>query len=203
VYVSGLSWAVTSEQLLQHFQQQMGFVAQKAVVLQKVRNGKTFSLGCGVIDFASTEDAATAVDLLNGTEMDGRVIKVREDRALADAGAGGIAGASPSTKRAGEKPGKVSAAAAAAAVGAPRILEPTKVFVTSLAWETTSETLMTEFAACGLVVSAEVLSTRKGRSLGHAVIEFAAPQSASLAIAEFSGKEIDGRSIVVREYYQN
>lgn len=41
-------------------------------------NGR--SKGCGLVEYASQEEAAKAIAELNGTELEGRVIFVREDR---------------------------------------------------------------------------------------------------------------------------
>ena len=55
VYVSGLAWSTTNEILGTHFMQ-VGHV-ENAVVLTKSRNGKAVSLGCGVVEFRSPEEA--------------------------------------------------------------------------------------------------------------------------------------------------
>ena len=41
-------------------------------------NGR--SKGCGLVEYASPEEAATAIAELNNTELEGRLIFVREDR---------------------------------------------------------------------------------------------------------------------------
>lgn len=200
VYVSGLAWSTTGEGLSAHFAQAGPVV--NSTVLYKTRAGKSLSLGCGVVEYASTEEAVSAVNLLNNTELEGRTIKCREDRsvdtaedAAAAAVEGGAAGASTA------KPARAPKASVPVSA-AEKVLEPNKVFVTSLPWETTAEDLTSIFSAVGQVVAAEVLSTKKGRSLGHAVVEFAAPQSALEAIARVNGQELQGRNMVVREYFQ-
>ena len=50
------------------------------MVLRKTRRGKTTSMGCGVVEFETPEEAQHAVHSLNETELDGRIIKCREDR---------------------------------------------------------------------------------------------------------------------------
>ena len=37
-------------------------------------------MGCGVVEFETPEEAQNAVHSLNETELDGRIIKCREDR---------------------------------------------------------------------------------------------------------------------------
>eukprot|EP01032_Pedospumella_encystans_P028977 gene28977-32724_t len=193
VYVSGLAWATTSDALAAHFAQAGRVV--KASVLNKTRNGKVISLGCGVVEFASSEEAALAVNILSNSELEGRAIKCREDRTVDHAGG---ESAAPEGGH-----GKSAAAVAQKKVKTEgsRVLDPKRVFVTSLPWETTSEHLMDIFGEVGRVVAAEVLSTKKGRSLGHAVVEFADPRAALAAVAELNGRDVDGRSMIVREYF--
>ena len=206
VYVSDLAWATTAEGLIAHFAQ-VGRV-QNANIMQKIRSGKSVSLGCGIVEFSTAEEAAHAMNVMTGTELDGRVIKCREDRSSADREAAYSAANGGDAAVAAEKPRRQRPLPGAAATSTPaaeaaRVLEPTKVFVTALAWATTSEGLAAECARVGKVVAAEVLTTRKGRSLGHGVVEYASAQAATRAIAELSGRELDGRAIVVRAYYQN
>lgn len=193
VYVSGLAWATSSEALGAHFSQ-AGRI-EKASVLSKTRNGKVISLGCGVVEFASSEEAALAVNILSNSELEGRVIKCREDRTFDHingeyAPSDGVK--SPATSHKKIKSG---------ATEGSRVLDPKRVFVTSLPWETTSEDLVHIFSEVGRVLSAEVLSTKKGRSLGHAVVEFVDARSALAAVAELNGRDVDGRSVIVREYF--
>lgn len=83
-----------------------------------------------------------------------------------------------------------------------KVADPTKVFVSGLSWESTSEQLNQYFSTVGGITSAEVLSTRKGRSMGSGIIEFANASSVSASIAKFNQKEWMGRALTVREYYQ-
>jgi len=165
-------------------------------VLSKTRNGKVISLGCGVVEFASNEEAALAVNILSNSELEGRAIKCREDRTVdqVDGGSAAPEGGHGKSSAAAAVPKKVKTEGS-------RVLDPKRVFVTSLPWETTSEHLMDIFGEVGRVVAAEVLSTKKGRSLGHAVVEFGDPRAALAAVAELNGRDVDGRSMIVREYF--
>lgn len=82
IYVSGLAWSTSDTDLKNYFSK----VAQvnSAVVLRKTRGGKSFSLGCGVVEYQTPEIAAQAVAQMNDTELDGRMIKCREDRTVND-----------------------------------------------------------------------------------------------------------------------
>ncbi len=75
----------------------------------------------------------------------------------------------------------------------------TKLFVGSLAWATTDESLGNFFAQAGTVVSAKVITDRQtGRSRGFGFVEMASEEEAKKAM-ELDGKELDGRQIKVNE----
>lgn len=48
----------------------------------------------------------------------------------------------------------------------------------------------------------QVLTTKKGRSLGHGIVQFANPTSAAVAVERLHKQELDGRVITVREYFE-
>ncbi len=76
----------------------------------------------------------------------------------------------------------------------------TKLFVGSLSWDTTDESLKAAFAQAGEVVSASVIIDRmSGRSKGFGFVEMASEDAAQAAIDMWHEKELDGRTIVVNE----
>jgi len=76
----------------------------------------------------------------------------------------------------------------------------TKLFVGSLAWATTDDSLKDFFSAAGNVVSANVIVDREtNRSKGFGFVEMSSDEEAKKAIDELNGKELDGRPIVVNE----
>lgn len=76
----------------------------------------------------------------------------------------------------------------------------TKLFVGSLSWGTTSETLREAFAKAGSVQDAVVISDRmSGRSKGFGFVEMASAEEAQAAIDMWHEKELDGRKIIVNE----
>lgn len=76
----------------------------------------------------------------------------------------------------------------------------TKLFVGSLAWATTDDSLKQFFEQAGTVVSANVITDREtGRSRGFGFVEMSSDEEAKKAIAELDGKELDGRPIAVNE----
>ena len=76
----------------------------------------------------------------------------------------------------------------------------TKLFVGSLAWATTDDSLKDFFSAAGNVVSANVIVDRDtNRSKGFGFVEMSTDDEAKAAIDQLNGKDLDGRSIVVNE----
>lgn len=76
----------------------------------------------------------------------------------------------------------------------------TKLFVGSLAWATTDESLGQFFSSVGTVVSAKVIRDRETqKSRGFGFVEMSTPEEKEKAIQELNGKELDGRNINVSE----
>ncbi len=76
----------------------------------------------------------------------------------------------------------------------------TKLFIGSLAWATTDDSLSALFSQAGTVVSARVITDRAtGRSKGFGFVEMSTEEEAQKAVAELNGKDLDGRTIVVNE----
>ncbi len=75
-----------------------------------------------------------------------------------------------------------------------------KVYVGSLSFDTTEDTLKDLFSQAGTVNSASIVMDKfSGRSKGFAFVEMSSEEEAKKAIEMFNGKELDGRNIVVDE----
>lgn len=75
-----------------------------------------------------------------------------------------------------------------------------KLFVGSLAWATTDDTLKAHFEQAGTVASAKVITDREtGRSRGFGFVEFENDAEGQSAIDKLNGSDLDGRSITVNE----
>lgn len=75
-----------------------------------------------------------------------------------------------------------------------------KLFVGSLAWATTDDSLQAHFAGCGTVASAKVVTDRDtGRSRGFGFVEFDDDKEADAAVEKLNNSELDGRTITVNE----
>lgn len=76
LFVGSIAWATNDASLKSHFEQ-AGAVESATVIMDKM-TGR--SKGFGFVEMASDADASTAVDKLNGSELDGRKIVVSEAR---------------------------------------------------------------------------------------------------------------------------
>jgi cold-inducible RNA-binding protein len=75
-----------------------------------------------------------------------------------------------------------------------------KLFIGGLAFSTSTERLREVFAAAGRVESAAVVTDREtGRSRGFGFVEMATAEEADKAIAQFNGKDVDGRQLRVEK----
>ncbi len=87
LFVGSLSWNTTSEELTEAFAA-IGEVVE-AKVLTDRETGR--SRGFGFVTFKDENDAARAIEQLDGTTLDGRTIKVDKanERPRRDGGGGG------------------------------------------------------------------------------------------------------------------
>lgn len=76
VYVSNLSWKTTIQDLSKHFET-IGLVTECDIKTTK-KGFKSTSLGAGFVQFMDSRCCATAIQELNNSELDGRMIAVRE-----------------------------------------------------------------------------------------------------------------------------
>ena len=75
-----------------------------------------------------------------------------------------------------------------------------KLFVGGLPFATSNDQLRDLFAEIGEVASATVVTDRDtGRSRGFGFVEMATVEEADRAIAQFNGKDLDGRQLRVEK----
>lgn len=75
LYVGNLSWNIRWQELKEYMKRAGNVI--KADVMEEP-SGR--SKGCGIVTFATMEEAQHAVNTLNNTELDGRLIFLREDK---------------------------------------------------------------------------------------------------------------------------
>ncbi len=75
-----------------------------------------------------------------------------------------------------------------------------KLYVGNLSFQTSSQDLQELFAQTGTVESASVVEDRDtGRSRGFGFVEMSSKEEGQAAIAQFNGKEVNGRALTVNE----
>jgi RNA recognition motif-containing protein len=166
------------------------------------------AMGSAVMRFVNAEQAEQGIAFLDQSILDGRVIRCRLDnnkkRLLANA-TNSIIKVVPTNVNVPIIAD--SSSAVTSTNGRPIFVcsqnsETNKIFVSSLSWSTTSESLAAAFASAGTVVSCVILSSKKGRSFGQGIVEFSDATGAHNAIANFHNKyELHGRVMTVRTYY--
>ena len=75
-----------------------------------------------------------------------------------------------------------------------------KLYVGNLAFATSSQELEQLFGQAGTVQSANIIEDRDtGRSRGFGFVEMSSKEEGEAAIAQFNGKEVNGRALNVNE----
>ena len=85
LYVGGLPYSVTEDKLQEIFSAH-GTVESARVITDRF-TGR--SRGFGFVEMSSEEEAQTAIDSLNGSDLDGRSLTVNEARPQENRGGGG------------------------------------------------------------------------------------------------------------------
>ncbi|MCA9375948.1 MAG: RNA-binding protein [Candidatus Doudnabacteria bacterium] len=85
LYVGNLSYDTTDETLSAKFGE-FGELESASVVMDKM-SGR--SRGFGFVEYASDEDAAKAIEAMDGVDFEGRELKVNEARPREERGNGG------------------------------------------------------------------------------------------------------------------
>ena len=89
LFVGGLPFATTSDELKQHFSA-AGNVVSAQVITDKF-SGR--SKGFGFVEMGSDEEAQKAIEMFNGADFGGRTLAVNEARPKTDSGSrGGFGG---------------------------------------------------------------------------------------------------------------
>ena len=75
-----------------------------------------------------------------------------------------------------------------------------KLYVGNLSYNTTQDSLFSEFGAHGQVEEVAIINDREtGRPRGFAFVTMANDEEARTAIEQLNGRELDGRTITVNE----
>lgn len=167
VYVGNLSWDVSWQDLKDHMRSAGNVI--RADVLEE-DNGR--SKGCGLVEYATEDEAIKAVQTLHNTDMKGRLIFVREDREAQKV----IGNQRASTGHANRR-----------------------VYVGNLSWDVSWQDLKDHMRSAGDIARADVMCDSDGRSKGCGLVEYVHSQGAGKAIDTLNDTELKGRLIFVRE----
>lgn len=78
-----------------------------------------------------------------------------------------------------------------------------KLYVGNIDFQTSEYDLEQLFGQSGTVTSANIIADREtGRSRGFGFVEMSSQEEGEAAIAEFNGKELNGRALIVNEARQ-
>ncbi len=80
LYVGGISYGSNDDALRDHFSQ-AGNVVSATIIMDRM-TGR--SKGFGFVEMSSDEEAAAAIDMLNGKELDGRMLSISEARPMTE-----------------------------------------------------------------------------------------------------------------------
>ena len=145
------------------------------------------SQGWGLVEFASAAEVEYAISQCDGLDLDGREIRVRADKG---------SGTGHAAKEA--MPAKTRRNVA------DKVVDPHRIFVMNLNFDTTEDELADHCASSGEVASVELLTRgRTQRPSGSAVVEYRYAEAAAAAVDALEGTELDGRDLRVRAYFSN
>ena len=133
-----------------------------------------------------------AISQCDGLDLDGREIRVREDKGRVAK----EAAAPAKTKRQRQTQRNLN--------DADKVVDPVRIFVMNLNFDTTEDDLADHCASSGEVASVELLTRgRNNRPSGSAVVEYRYAEAAAAAVDALEGTELDGRDLRVRAYFSN
>ncbi|KAK6388884.1 hypothetical protein LTR65_007164 [Meristemomyces frigidus] len=203
VYVGNLSYDVKWHHL-KDFMRKAGEVLYADVL--ELPNG--MSKGCGIVEYATRDQAQEAINTLSNQNLMGRLVYVREDREteprLAAPARGGMGGGYAGGRGGfnggfggGQMGGGMGMQGGGGGGGGGR-----QIFVSNLpfqvGWQDLKD-LFRQAVMTGQILRADVHLGQDGRPKGSGVVAFDNPDDAQNAIQQFNGYDWQGRILEVRE----
>ncbi|KAJ3152636.1 hypothetical protein HDU89_001329 [Geranomyces variabilis] len=176
VYVGNLAYTAELEDLKSYMRSAGEIVFADILTLPGGR-----SKGCGIVEYATPEEAQNAIRDLNDTQLMGRSVFIREDRE-ADVRLGSSSGGA--SHYGGRRGGRADGCS---------------LFVGNLPYHVGWQDLKDHFRQAGRVARADVLEGPDRRSRGMGTVVFETPEEAANAISMFDRTEFLGRRLEVRE----
>ncbi|KAJ3060904.1 hypothetical protein HK102_009318, partial [Quaeritorhiza haematococci] len=181
VYVGNLAYEVGWQEL-KDFMRKVGEVVYADILTQPSGRSK----GCGVVEFATPEEAQRSIRELSDTSLMGRPVFIREDREQ-EAKFGSGPGRTRGPPGSSYHPGGHGDASGR------------QIFVGNLPYIVAWQDLKDLFRQAGNVVRADVQEGPDRRSKGVGTVLFETAAEAHAAISMFDGYELHGRRLEVRE----
>ncbi|KAF8957855.1 hypothetical protein BDZ97DRAFT_1844401 [Flammula alnicola] len=195
VYVGNLSYDVKYRDLME-FMRGAGEVLFAEVLVTPTGVSK----GCGIVEFASSEDSQRAIRELSEQPLLGRPVFIREDRENE-----ARFGATP-------VPGKIGMAMAGQGLNAAPPPRPpshnyfgtqnnpgNQLYVGNLPYQAGWQDLKDLFRTAGNIIRADINIGADGRPKGSGTVVFETPKDAQQAISMYHGFDWYGRTLEVRE----
>lgn len=176
LYVGQLSWSIDEEWLTREFEE-YGEIASVRVITH-ADTGR--SKGFAYVEFSSVEDATKALEARNGTELDGRELKM--DYSL---------------PRPDKSYNKDQVGARAKSFGDQAPKEPSStLFVGNISFNADENTITEHFAEHGTIQAVRLPTDREtGAPKGYGYVEFSSIEEATAAFEAMNGADIEGRNI--------
>mmetsp|Transcript_14272 Transcript_14272/g.39398 ORF Transcript_14272/g.39398 Transcript_14272/m.39398 type:complete len:260 (-) Transcript_14272:209-988(-) len=229
VYVGNLSYKTNWHSLKDFFEGKAAKVVYSKVMREDSPNGKegAWSKGYGFVEFSTPQEAEMVIAAFDGTEVDGRNIKLGKWESDGTGASGGKADseggkwvfvkADSGFQRAGssfqkargsfQKGGGWSSPGKGGVPAERRGNPECKVYVGQLSYKTNWISLKEFFESKSTsVVYSKVMredapNGKEGAwSKGYGFIEFSTPQEAQMVISKFDGTEIDGRAVKLDQW---
>lgn len=188
LFVRSLAPSVTTESLSEHFSDSYPIKHALAVLDSSTQLCK----GYGFVTFADAEDAERAMEELNGTEIQGKKIRIE----FAESRHRDID--SEATGRKKSVPGAATVKAKADREQQFKDQQTPKLIVRNLPWSIrTPEQLTLLFRSFGKVKFATLPKKTTGELQGFAFVQLRGRKNAEKALAQVNGKVVDGRTLAV------
>lgn len=193
-YVNNLPYDVKWQQFKDHMKE-AGNVT--FVEVFEDENGK--SMGCGLVEYGTPEEAKKAIESLNDSKLNGREIKVKTDEVRFYPKVPDMMGPPP---MGGPGPMPMGPGPMHPMdMGPPPMQQQAVsnvVFVSNLAYEITPKFVREQFKNAGEVLRVSLERDRDGKSKGFGTVTFAYPDMALRCIDMFNQKTIKGRRLSVK-----
>ncbi|KAL2643066.1 hypothetical protein R1flu_010653 [Riccia fluitans] len=180
LYVGNLPWSVHSQQVAEIFRDYGNVELVEVIYDEDLR-----SRGFAFVKMSTVEEAQRAIDALDGSELDGRTIKVNFPQTGKD-----------SSRNRGARPAPRDRNWSASRGGGYN--SAMKIFAGNLSWGVDDVALDELFSEYGKVVEAKVIHDKvTGQSRGFGFVTMTTEGEVNAAIQALDGAEFDGRTLRV------